>query len=234
MLACKSRKKHSGKKACDTYFNLLLNFQEQEKIRLMEIIHAEYVGSFSNYQQCPKVRFPEYAFIGRSNVGKSSLINMLTGRNKLAKTSGRPGKTQTINYFLINQGWHLVDLPGYGWAKVSKSARQSWSKMIRDYLLYREQLLSLFILVDSRLPPQKIDMEFIQWVGEHQIPFCIVFTKGDKQSVNKTQQAIAAFRKEMLKTWEAMPPVFVTSSVDRNGREEILHYINEINKGNFI
>lgn len=200
----------------------------------MEINHAEYIGSFSNYQQCPKAKWPEYAFIGRSNVGKSSLINMLTGRSKLAKTSGRPGKTQTINFFLINQNWHLVDLPGYGWAKVSKTARQSWSKMIQNYLLHREQLISLFVLIDARLPPQKNDIEFIQWIGENQIPFCLVFTKADKQSVNKTQQSVAAFRQEMLKTWEAMPPVFISSAVDRSGREEILKYIDEINKENFI
>lgn len=200
----------------------------------MEIINAEFVASFTTYQQCPKERIAEYAFIGRSNVGKSSLINMLTGRKKLAKTSGTPGKTQLINYFLINGSWHLVDLPGYGWAKVSKTARKSWSRMIEEYLLHREQLVSLFVLIDSRLPPQKIDMEFTQWLGLKQIPFSLIFTKADKQSPNKTQQSVAAFRKEMLRTWENMPPAFVSSSVDNTGREEILQYIEGINKGNFI
>lgn len=200
----------------------------------MEIINAEFVASFTNYEQCPKERLAEYAFIGRSNVGKSSLINMLTGRKKLAKTSGTPGKTQLINYFLINDSWHLVDLPGYGWAKVSKTARKSWSRMIEEYLLHREQLVSLFVLIDSRLPPQKIDMEFIQWLGLKQIPFSLIFTKADKQSPNKTQQSIAAFRKEMLRIWESMPPVFVSSAVDGTGREEILQYIEGVNKGNFI
>lgn len=200
----------------------------------MEIINAEFVASFTSYQQCPKERIAEYAFIGRSNVGKSSLINMLTGRKKLAKTSGTPGKTQLINYFLINGSWHLVDLPGYGWAKVSKTARKSWSRMIEEYLLHREQLVSLFVLIDSRLPPQKIDMEFTQWLGLKQVPFSLIFTKADKQSPNKTQQSVAAFRKEMLRTWENMPPAFVSSSVDNTGREEILQYIEGINKGNFI
>lgn len=199
-----------------------------------EIVDAEFVASFTGYQQCPKDRLAEYAFIGRSNVGKSSLINMLTGRKKLAKTSGTPGKTQLINYFLINGSWHLVDLPGYGWAKVSKTARKSWSRMIEEYLLHREQLLSLFVLIDSRLPPQKIDMEFIQWLGLKQIPFSLIFTKADKQSPNKTQQSVAAFRKEMLRTWESMPPVFVSSSEDGTGREDILQYIEGINKGNFM
>lgn len=200
----------------------------------MKIAHAEFIGSFTHYQQCPKARLPEYAFIGRSNVGKSSLINMLTGRSKLAKTSGTPGKTQTINYFLVNQDWHLVDLPGYGWAKASKTARQSWNSMIEEYLLHREQLISLFVLIDSRLPPQKNDMEFIEWVGKKQIPFSLVFTKADKQPINKTQQSVAAFQQEMLKSWAAMPPVFVSSAVDRSGREEILQYIEGVNKGNFI
>lgn len=200
----------------------------------MEIVDAKFIASFTDYQQCPKADIPEYTFIGRSNVGKSSLINMLTGRSKLAKISGKPGKTQTINYFLINEGWHLVDLPGYGWAKVSKSARKSWSKMIEAYLLNRTQLMSLFVLIDSRLPPQKIDMEFIQWLGESQIPFGIIFTKADKQTDHKTNQSVAAFRKEMLKTWEELPPSFISSSVDRTGREEILQYIHQLNQGDFM
>ena len=200
----------------------------------MEIANAEFVASYAQYQQCPTGKMPEYAFIGRSNVGKSSLVNMLTGRNKLAKISGTPGKTQTINFFLVNQSWHLVDLPGYGWAKVSKSARKSWNKMTEDYLLHREQLISVFILIDSRIPPQKIDLEFTAWAGKHQIPFSLIFTKADKQSDHKTQQAIADFSEEMLKTWEAMPPVFISSSVDKRGRDEILQYIAGVNKGNFI
>lgn len=200
----------------------------------MEIVDAQFVASFTSYQQCPEANLPEYTFIGRSNVGKSSLINMLTGRSKLAKTSAKPGKTQTINYFLINEGWHLVDLPGYGWAKVSKSERASWSHMIEEYLLYRQQLMSLFVLIDARLPPQKIDLEFIQWLGEHQIPFSIIFTKADKQTGNKTQQSVAAFRREMQHTWEELPPFFVSSSVDRTGREEILHYIHQLNQRDFI
>ncbi len=200
----------------------------------MEIAEATFVGSYVNYQQCPPGKIAEYAFIGRSNVGKSSLINMLTGRKKLAKTSGKPGKTQTINFFLINNSWHLVDLPGYGWAKVSKTMRDSWTRMIEDYLRHREQLITLFVLIDSRISPQKNDLEFLEWLGTHQIPFSLIFTKADKQSPNKTQQAVAAFRQEMLRTWEAMPPVFISSAIDRTGREDILQYILGINKGNFI
>ncbi len=199
----------------------------------MKIVDAQFVASYTDYQQCPKSTIPEYTFIGRSNVGKSSLINMLTGHSKLAKTSGRPGKTQMINYFLINNGWHLVDLPGYGWAKVSKTSRASWSKMIEDYLLYRTQLINLFVLIDSRLPPQKIDMEFVRWLGENQLPFAIIFTKADKQTDNKTNQSVATFRKEMLETWEELPPSFVSSSADGTGREEILQYIHQLNQGDF-
>jgi GTP-binding protein len=194
----------------------------------MLVKEAEFIKSASQVNQCPDSKLPEYAFIGRSNVGKSSLINMLTGRKKLAKTSAKPGKTQLINHFLINQQWHLVDLPGYGWAKVSKSKRADWGDMIEDYLLKRPQLVCLFILIDSRIPPQEIDLSFMEWAGMNQIPFVMVFTKVDKQSINKTEKAIAAYRKTMKKTWEELPPMFITSSIDNTGKDEILNYIQEI------
>ncbi len=200
----------------------------------MKITSAEFVASYTSYTQCPKGDLPEYAFIGRSNVGKSSLINMLTGKSKLAKTSAKPGKTQLINFFLINERWHLVDLPGYGWAQVSKSARKSWRGMIEAYLLHREPLTALFILIDARLPPQKNDMAFVQWAGEHQIPFSLIFTKADKQSAAKTEQSVEAFRQEMLRTWEDLPPMFVSSAVDKTGQEEILQYIDSINQDNLM
>ncbi|MEK6481600.1 ribosome biogenesis GTP-binding protein YihA/YsxC [Catalinimonas sp. 4WD22] len=193
----------------------------------MQVKEAEFIKSASKLNQCPDSKLPEYAFIGRSNVGKSSLINMLTGRKKLAKISAKPGKTQLINHFLINQQWHLVDLPGYGWAKVSKSKRADWGDMIEDYLLKRSQLVCLFILIDSRIPPQEIDLSFMEWAGGNQIPFVMVFTKVDKQSINKTQKAIAAYRKTMKKTWVELPPMFATSSIDSTGKEEILDYIHD-------
>ena len=157
----------------------------------MNIIKSEFVTSSANISQCPKEELPEFAFIGRSNVGKSSLINMLTDRKALAKVSSKPGKTQLINHFIINESWYLVDLPGYGWAKVAKTEKAKWGVMIHDYLLERQNLVNLFVLVDSRLEPQKIDIEFINWLGEKQIPFAIVFTKTDKQSKNKTESNIA-------------------------------------------
>lgn len=193
----------------------------------MKVKEARFVVSSADYKQCPDAEIPEYAFIGRSNVGKSSLINMLTERKKLAKISGRPGKTQLINHFLINSEWHLVDLPGYGWAKVSKSARKDFGKMIQDYLLNRRQLVCLFVLIDSRHPPQKIDLSFIEWVGVHQIPFVLVFTKADKQSRNKTEKSIADYRKTLKKEWAELPPIFVTSAADGSGRDELLEYIGE-------
>jgi GTP-binding protein len=193
----------------------------------MQVKEAQFITSAANYKQCPDSNLPEYAFIGRSNVGKSSLINMLTERKKLAKISGRPGKTQLINHFLINNAWHLVDLPGYGWAKVSKSAREDFGKMIQDYLLNRRQLVCLFILIDSRIPPQAIDLDFMEWAGIHQIPFVMVFTKADKQSVNKTQKSIATYRKTLKKDWAELPPMFVTSSADGSGRDELLGYIGQ-------
>jgi len=192
----------------------------------MLVKEAEFVKSASDVKQCPESRLPEYAFIGRSNVGKSSLINMLTGRKKLAKTSGKPGKTQLINHFKINQQWYLVDLPGYGWAKVSKSKRADWGVMIENYLLQRPQLVCLFILIDSRIPAQEIDLSFMEWAGVKQIPFALVFTKVDKQSINKTQKSIAAYRRTLKKEWEELPPIFVTSSVDSTGKEDILEYIH--------
>ena len=196
---------------------------------IMKIKEAEFVVSNTDYKKCPQERLPEYAFIGRSNVGKSSLINMLTEQKKLAKTSGKPGKTQLINHFLINKEWFLVDLPGYGYAKVSKKARASFEKFISDYLVNREQLLNVFVLLDSRLEPQKIDIEFMNWCGEKQIPFSMVFTKIDKLSSSALQKNLAKYKKEMQKYWAELPPVFTTSSESAFGREKLLNYIAGIN-----
>lgn len=186
---------------------------------------ATYLISSPSYDQCPKPDKFEIAFIGRSNVGKSSLINMLAGRKGLAKTSGKPGKTQMINHFLIDDNWYLVDLPGYGYAKTSKTNREAWAIMIEDYLVHRESLQIVFVLIDSRLDPQKIDLEFITWLGENGVPFALVFTKGDKQSVNKGQQNMAKFRKVMKKTWEELPIFFLTSAETGLGRDELTEYI---------
>ena len=196
----------------------------------MNIKSAEFKISNSDYRKCPDSKLPEYAFIGRSNVGKSSLINMLTGRKALAKTSATPGKTLLINHFLINGEWYIVDLPGYGFAKRSKESREQLSRMIQGYVLGREQMTNLFVLVDSRLKPQKIDMEFIQWLGENGVPFAIVFTKMDKLGKVAGPAAVDAYKKELLKTWEELPPIFMTSSEDARGRDELLGYIDEINK----
>lgn len=179
---------------------------------------------------CPKDSKPEYAFIGRSNVGKSSLINMLTGHGRLAKTSATPGKTLLINHFIINNEWYLVDLPGYGFAKRSKKEQQRLQQMISGYILQREQLVNVFLLVDIRLEPQKIDLEFIQWLGESSVPFAIVFTKADKLSATKVAQNAEAYKKVLEETWEEIPPVFVTSSEKRQGRDEVLEYIEQINQ----
>lgn len=195
----------------------------------MKIKEASFVVSNSDMKLCPKEDIPEYAFIGRSNVGKSSLINMLTGKKKLAKTSGTPGKTQLINHFLINDDWHLVDLPGYGYAKVSKTLRASFEKFISDYLLNREQLVTVFVLIDSRLEPQKIDLEFMNWCGEKNISFSMVFTKIDKLSSSAMQKNLAKYKKEMLKYWAELPPVFSTSSESAFGKEKILNYIEDVN-----
>ncbi|MEM8965599.1 MAG: ribosome biogenesis GTP-binding protein YihA/YsxC [Bacteroidota bacterium] len=194
----------------------------------MKIKQSEFIKSSVELDQCPTGGLPEFAFIGRSNVGKSSLINMLTERRKLAKTSNTPGKTQTINHFLINQQWYLVDLPGYGYAKVSKTLRDDWGRMIETYLLNRQQLINLFVLIDSRIPPQKIDLAFIDWLGQHGIPFAIIFTKADKQHEKKTRKSIRAFQEAMQETWEELPPMLVSSSVTKAGREEILQYLSEL------
>ena len=196
----------------------------------MNIKSAEFKISNSDYRKCPDSRLPEYAFIGRSNVGKSSLINMLTGRKALAKTSATPGKTLLINHFLINGEWYIVDLPGYGFAKRSKESRDQLRRMIQGYVLGREQMTNLFVLVDSRLKPQKIDLEFIQWLGEHGVPFSIVFTKMDKLGKVAGPAAVEEYKKVLYKTWDELPPIFMTSSEDSRGRDEVLGYIDEINK----
>lgn len=196
----------------------------------MVITSAEFIISNSRVEKCPTTGLPEYAFIGRSNVGKSSLINMLTGRKGLAMTSQKPGKTQLINHFLINKDWYLVDLPGYGYARLSRDGRDGLRKMIEDYILERTELVCLFVLLDSRLEPQRIDLEFIEWLGEEGIPFALVFTKADKLSKGKLAANIAAYKERLLQQWEELPPLFITSSEARLGRDELLSYIDGINK----
>lgn len=197
----------------------------------MKVTSAEFIISNSEVQKCPLERIPEYAFIGRSNVGKSSLINMLTNHKNLAKTSSRPGKTQLINHFKINNNWFLVDLPGYGYARVSKKTKEVFQKFITDYFETREQLVCAFVLIDVRHEAQKIDLEFITYLGETEVPFCLIFTKSDKISKGKAEQNIAAYRKALLaNNWEEMPQHFVTSSLDAVGREAILEYIDSINQ----
>ena len=196
----------------------------------MEIKNAEFTLSAPMVSMCPKDTKPEYAFIGRSNVGKSSLINMLTRNRKLAKTSSTPGKTLLINHFIINREWYLVDLPGYGFAKRSKKEVARLEQMINGYILQREQLVNVFVLVDVRLEAQKIDLEFIEWLGQSSVPFAIVFTKADKLTQNKVAQNVAAYKKVLAETWEELPPIFITSSESRQGREEVLQYIADINK----
>lgn len=195
----------------------------------MEIKSAEFVSSFVSYKDCPKSEMPEYAFVGRSNIGKSSLINMLLEKKKLAKTSQSPGKTQLINQFIVNEGWYLVDLPGYGYAKVAKSKRKDFNKLINEYILHRDSLMCLFVLLDSRHEPQKNDLGFMRWLGENQVPFAMVFTKVDKISSSAVNTNITNYKKEMLKEWEALPPIFITSSEQKIGRNEILDYIQKIN-----
>ena len=196
----------------------------------MEIKLAVFNGTFVRTDTCPKEEMPEYAFIGRSNVGKSSLINYLCNYKGLAKVSGTPGKTQTINYFLINNHWHLVDLAGFGYARTSKTNKATWGVMTQHYLRNREQLQYVFLLIDCRIPPQKIDLEFTDFLGGHNIPFVIVFTKCDKPNSPEYQKNMDAFRKEMLKKWEDLPPIFVTSSEKRQGKEAVLAFIGAANK----
>ncbi len=196
----------------------------------MIIKSAEFVISNTDYKSCPQDGKTEYAFIGRSNVGKSSLINMLTNRKGLALTSSTPGKTMLINHFLINDEWYLVDLPGYGYARRGKEGREQLRILIEDYILERTAMTALFVLVDSRHSPQTIDLEFMEWLGENGIPFSIVFTKGDKQSASKLALNVSSYKEEMLKSWEELPPIFITSSETAKGREEVLGYIEEVTK----
>jgi len=195
----------------------------------MLIKEAKFVISNTDHTQGPADGRPEYAFIGRSNVGKSSLINMLTDHKSLAKTSGTPGKTQLINHFIINDEWYLVDLPGYGYARTSKANRSKWERFIADYLTQRSTLINIFVLLDARLEPQKIDLEFMGWCAEEGLPFSMVFTKIDKLSSSGLQKNLAAYKKEMLKQWDELPPVFTTSSESKFGREKLLNYIGQIN-----
>ena len=210
--------------------------RNDEKIRIfaknfiMIIKTASFLQSNTNVAKLPKANKPEYAFIGRSNVGKSSLINMLTGNNKLAKVSATPGKTITINHFIINDEWYLVDLPGYGFAKRSQKDREMWKKMLDAYILGRQNLVMTFVLVDSRIKPQKIDLDFIAGLGENQVPFAIVFTKADKLGSDQLSANIEVYKNELLKEWEELPSMIVTSSEKKTGRDEILNLIEGYNK----
>lgn len=197
----------------------------------MNIKSAEFIISNTDLNKCPKPDKPEFAFIGRSNVGKSSLINLLTQRKDLAKTSGKPGKTQTINHFLVDKEWYLVDLPGYGYAGVSRTARKGWGKMIETYLLNRENLYCIFVLVDARHEPQKKDIEFITWLGEKQLPLCIILTKADKLSRVDLAKSERQYRKKLLESWEELPPLFTTSAEKKIGREDVLDFIDKAIKG---
>ncbi|MBR1929757.1 MAG: YihA family ribosome biogenesis GTP-binding protein [Paludibacteraceae bacterium] len=195
----------------------------------MMITSAQFVISSPDVAQCPKSTLPEYAFIGRSNVGKSSLINALCNQKNLAKTSSKPGKTLLINHFIINQQWHLVDLPGYGYAQTGLKQREQLKRMIERYCLLREQLINLFVLVDSRLKPQTIDLDFMQWLGENEIPFAIVFTKADKLSKLQLKNSIESYQTTLMDTWEQLPPIFITSAESKQGTEELTQYIEHIN-----
>lgn len=199
-------------------------------VRGADITSAEFTISNTDYRKCPTGSFPEYAFIGRSNVGKSSLINMLTNRKSLAMTSGKPGKTLLINHFWINNAWYLVDLPGYGYAKSSKKQREELKRIVESYILMREQLTNLFVLIDSRHEPQQLDLDFMEWLGVSGVPFSIVFTKMDKQSATRGNANVEAYKEKLLEKWEELPPVFITSSENKLGREDLLEYINRINK----
>jgi len=197
----------------------------------MKINTAEFIISNSEVSKCPLERIPEYAFIGRSNVGKSSLINMLTNHKNLAKTSGKPGKTQLINHFKINNNWFLVDLPGYGYARVSKKTKEVFQQFITDYFEKREQLVCAFVLIDIRHEAQQIDLEFIEYLGETEVPFCIVFTKADKIAKTKIEAHVAAYRKQLLaNNWEEMPQHFVTSATESTGKDTLLQFIDEVNQ----
>ncbi|MDX2305327.1 MAG: ribosome biogenesis GTP-binding protein YihA/YsxC [Microscillaceae bacterium] len=196
----------------------------------MQIKKAEYISSHTNYLKCPTPNKPEFALIGRSNVGKSSLINCLTQRSKLAKTSQKPGKTQTINHYLINDNWYLVDLPGYGWAQTSKQNRFQWGQMLRDYFIQRSNLLGVFVLIDARIKAQEIDLDFMRFLGESQVPFVMLFTKTDKLTPNKLASSLAEYEKVMLEEWEEMPMYFVTSAITGAGMEDILRFIHKINQ----
>jgi ribosome biogenesis GTP-binding protein YsxC/EngB len=195
----------------------------------MEILSAEFVISNAEASKCPDSNLPEYAFIGRSNVGKSSLINMLTKRKGLAMTSATPGKTMLINHFIVNDNWYLVDLPGYGYARRGKSGQEGIRTLIEDYILEREQMTNLFLLIDSRLEPQKIDLEFMEWLGENGIPFAIIFTKADKMTSGKLKDNINRYLKSLREQWEELPPYFISSSENKLGRMDILDYIENIN-----
>jgi GTP-binding protein len=197
----------------------------------MEIKTATFIISNTDLRKCPQDSRTEFAFIGRSNVGKSSLINMLCNQNKLAMTSATPGKTQLINHFLINNEWYLVDLPGYGYAKIGKQAKENLKKIIESYILYRENLTSIFVLIDCRLEPQPIDLEFIRWLGKEGVPFAIVFTKADKLSTAKLNAGIETYKNKLLEEWEELPPIFVTSAETRAGKEDVLNYIETIVNG---
>ncbi|MCB9275945.1 MAG: YihA family ribosome biogenesis GTP-binding protein [Lewinellaceae bacterium] len=196
----------------------------------MDIKQVAFAGSFPAESQCPRDGKPEYAFIGRSNVGKSSLINSITGRKNIAHTSNTPGKTQLINYFLVNSDWYLVDLPGYGYARISKTKRQQWEMMIRGYLSKRANLQCAFILIDSNIPPQQLDIEFVNWLGEKQVPFVIVYTKTDRLKPEELESNVERIRAALLEYWNELPQQFVTSAVKREGKEEILHFIGQINQ----
>lgn len=197
------------------------------------IKQARFLISNTDVRKCPSPDRPEYAFIGRSNVGKSSLINMLVGQNNLAKVSVRPGKTQLINHFIIDESWYLVDLPGYGYAKIAISVKEKFQKLISRYILERENLYCLFVLIDIRHDPQKIDIEFITWLGENNIPFAIIFTKADKLGKVTAAKNVAAYSQELKKLWDELPPILVSSSHNNTGREEIISYIENINKSQY-
>ena len=195
----------------------------------MDIFSADFVKSSAFVEKCPDSSLPEYAFIGRSNVGKSSLINMLTGRNNLAMTSSKPGKTLLINHFIINNQWHLVDLPGYGFANVPDKVRSQLKPMIYNYVLKRMQMTNLFLLIDCRLSPQKVDLEFIDFLGTHEVPFSIIFTKTDKISASALNINVAAYKEKLKEQWSELPPIFLTSANKSRGRDEVLNYIEQIN-----